>query len=63
VPTSVIFLCKHIFADINSDQIKDCCFFITKQHPYLAASSDRMNGNYGLIEIKCSYTARELTPE
>jgi hypothetical protein len=63
VPTSIIFLYKHIFTDINSDQIKDCGLFISEQHPFLAASPDGMIGDFGLIEIKCPYTARELTPE
>jgi hypothetical protein len=63
VPTSIIFLYKHIFTDINSDQIKNCGLFISEQHPFLAASPDGMIGDFGLIEIKCPYTARELTPE
>lgn len=43
--------------------IVDCGLFIDREHPYFAASPDGLIGNDGLLEIKCPYSARHLTPD
>jgi YqaJ-like viral recombinase domain len=37
--------------------------FVCEEHPFLAASPDGLIGDDTLIEIKCPYGARDMTPE
>ncbi|CAG9762686.1 unnamed protein product [Ceutorhynchus assimilis] len=43
--------------------IKKCGLFISEKHSFLGASPDGLIGNNGLVEIKCPWSARHLTPE
>ncbi|KAJ8913373.1 hypothetical protein NQ315_008765 [Exocentrus adspersus] len=42
-------------------EIKKCGLFIDKIHPFLGASPDGLIGDQGLVEIKCPYSARNMT--
>ncbi|WP_255576956.1 lambda exonuclease family protein, partial [Enterobacter cloacae complex sp. 2DZ2F20B] len=43
--------------------IDECGLFISPDQPYFAASPDGVvRGTSGIVEIKCPYTAQNLTP-
>jgi YqaJ-like viral recombinase domain len=37
-------------------------FFICEEHPYLGATPDGLIGSDGLIEVKCPFNARTMSP-
>ena len=41
--------------------ISPCGFFIDRIHPFLGAKPDGLVGTDGIVEIKCSYSARHTT--
>lgn len=43
--------------------IQPCGLFIDKNNSYLAATPDGLIDDDGIVEIKCPYSARNLTPE
>ena len=45
------------YEDLTGCITEDCCIFICQQHPYLAASPDRVVNDQLLLEVKCPYTA------
>ena len=51
----------------NNIQVLECSVIISNTMPWLAASPDRRvidkEFGYGLVEIKCPFTLRNLTPE
>ena len=51
----------------NNIQVLECGVIISNAMPWLAASPDRRvidkEFGYGLVEIKCPFTLRNLTPE
>lgn len=40
-------------------QTKKCGIFVSKSHPFLAASPDAVIDEHRLVEIKCPYTAKK----
>lgn len=40
-----------------------CGLFIDKIIPYLGSSPDGLIGDDGIVEVKCPYSAAEMTPE
>ncbi|KAK5643017.1 hypothetical protein RI129_009184 [Pyrocoelia pectoralis] len=48
---------------IINQKIEPCGLFIDEEQPFLAASPDGLIGDRGLLEIKCPYSARDMTPE
>ncbi|XP_031353734.1 uncharacterized protein LOC116178384 [Photinus pyralis] len=44
-------------------KIQPCGLFIDSSHPFLAASPDGLIGDMGILEVKCPWSAREMTPE
>lgn len=44
-------------------KIAECGIFIDHEHQYLGATPDGLVGDRGILEIKCPYSARDLTPE
>lgn len=43
--------------------IEKCGLFIDRNIDYLGASPDGTIKNQGIVDVKCPYSARELTPE
>ena len=58
---------EYMNASGNYVQLLACGVIISNTTPWLAASSDRKvidkEFGYGLVEIKCPFTLRNLTPE
>lgn len=44
-------------------EIKPCGLFVDKTLPFLGATPEGLINNEGIIEVKCPYSARHLTPE
>ncbi|XP_077497747.1 uncharacterized protein LOC144108371 [Amblyomma americanum] len=42
--------------------VKECGLFVDQESPFLGASPDGLIGEDVLVEVKCSYSARDLTP-
>lgn len=42
--------------------VKSCGLFVDKDHCYLGASPDGLVGDDSVVEIKCPYAARNMTP-
>lgn len=53
---------KSIESALNIN-IKHCGLFIDSEVPFLGASPDGLIGDDGIVEIKCPFAARFLTPE
>lgn len=43
-------------------EISDCGLFIDAEFPYLAATPDGIIGDDTIVEIKCPYAARQMSP-
>lgn len=43
--------------------IKESDLVIHKDHPLLAASPDGLIGENIIVEVKCPYSARKMTPQ
>lgn len=56
---------NYMKASGNPVKISESGVIVCQQMPWLAASPDRkvIDKGYGLVEIKCPYTLRNLTPE
>ena len=54
-----------IFAIINGLGVKisKCGLFIDLDHPYLCTTPDGLIGDDGTVELKCLYSARDMTPD
>ncbi|KAH6948494.1 hypothetical protein HPB50_024895 [Hyalomma asiaticum] len=42
--------------------VKQCGLFVDQENPFLGASPDGLIGEDVLVEVKCPYSARDLTP-
>ncbi|KAH6942122.1 hypothetical protein HPB50_001145 [Hyalomma asiaticum] len=42
--------------------VKQCGLFVGQENPFLGASPDGLFGEDVLVEVKCPYSARDLTP-
>lgn len=42
-------------------KIEKCGLFLDKKHPYLGASPDGLVGEDVCVEVKCPYSARDMT--
>ncbi|KAH9360227.1 hypothetical protein HPB48_001608 [Haemaphysalis longicornis] len=42
--------------------VKECGLFVDRKRPFLGATPDGLVGDDTLVEIKCPYAARDLTP-
>lgn len=57
---------KILHADVERKlniRVNRCGLFIDAQKPFLGASPDGLIENNGIVEIKCPFGARFLTPE
>lgn len=54
---------KSSFQDITGEEVLPCGLYISDTESYLAATPDGLIGENSIIEIKCPYSARHLTPE
>ncbi|KAF2882250.1 hypothetical protein ILUMI_23918 [Ignelater luminosus] len=52
---------KRLFESIHNVKIVDCGMFVHKTLPYLSASPDGLIGEDSLIEIKCPFSAKDMT--
>lgn len=43
-------------------KINNCVLFIDSEFPYLAATPDGIIGDDGIVEIKCPYAVRQVSP-
>lgn len=50
------------FAEFLKIEIQPCGFFVDENDFYLGATPDGLVGQNGLVEVKCPYSCRELTP-
>lgn len=52
------------FEEDEKVKTKKCGLFVSKSHPFLGASPDRLLGDDTLVEVKCPWTAKdqEITP-
>ncbi|KAK5645649.1 hypothetical protein RI129_004113 [Pyrocoelia pectoralis] len=48
---------------IIGSKIQSCGLFIDRIHPFLAASPDGLIGDRGILEVKCPWSSRDMTPE
>lgn len=53
---------KQEIEDIKEIEIKEWGLFIDTDKPYLGASPDGLIGENGIVEIKCPYSAANMTP-
>lgn len=51
------------FEKIMGQCVVSCGLFIHQDYPFLAASPDGLIGDDALVEVKCPYKAKDLTPE
>lgn len=49
--------------DILGEPIRDCGLFIDDEYFFLGGTPDGLVGDNGLVEIKCPYSAMNMTPE
>ncbi|KAH9383496.1 hypothetical protein HPB48_025011 [Haemaphysalis longicornis] len=42
--------------------VKECGLFVDQKRPFLGATPDGLVGDDTLVEMKCPYAARDLTP-
>jgi hypothetical protein len=52
---------KEKFEHITGLKVKKYGLFIDKNKPFLAASPDGLINSNAILEIKCPYSAREIT--
>ena len=63
-----LILSEH-FAYLSSNKAKLggkillCGLFIDKEKPYLCTTPDGLIDDDGIVEVKCPYSAREMSPE
>lgn len=53
---------KKELENISNKPIRDCGIFIDAEHFFLGATPDGLLDNDGLVEIKCPYSASNMTP-
>ncbi|KAJ8921167.1 hypothetical protein NQ315_013639 [Exocentrus adspersus] len=51
------------FEKVLGQCVISCGLFIHQDYPFLAASPDGLIGEDALVEVKCPYKAKDLTPE
>src|SRR5579863_7707284 len=49
------------YQQVTGINVTPCGLFVNLEHSYIAASPDGVTSDGGIIEVKCPYSAREMT--